>query len=167
MRAVSGLNPFGKAAESANDIVVVPVGGNDEATLNNEGEPQQAPPERKRRQVSEGRPSRRDLGVEEVYYEAEDSQYDLFAGIRDVRQFENSENRSEEYYRQKPGDVDTRDDPGRWSGVPALQWLEGWLCRNQTPGDRHLVIWVCLNGWATQRSGRQAPRSIWVHKGVT
>ena len=109
VRAVSGLNPLGKAAETNNDIVVVPVGGMNEATLNNEGEPQQAPPERERRQVRGGRPNRRDLEVEEVYYEAEDSQDDLFANIRDVRQFENSENVSEGYHRPRPGDVDTRD----------------------------------------------------------
>ena len=109
VRAVSGLNPFGKAAETTNDIVVVPVGGMNEATLNNEGEPQQAPPERKRRQVRGGRPNRRDLEVEEVYYEAEDSQDDLFANIRDVRQYENLENVREGYHRPRPGDVDARD----------------------------------------------------------
>ena len=109
VRAVSGLNPFGKAAETTNDIVVIPVGGMNEATLNNEGEPQQAPPERERRQVRGGRPNRRDLEVEEVYYEAEDSQDDLFANIRDVRQFEKLENVREGYYRPRPGDVDTRD----------------------------------------------------------
>ena len=69
VRAVSGLNPFGKAAETTNDIVV-PVGGIDEATLNNEGEPQQAPPERERRQVREMRPDKRDLEAGEIYYEA-------------------------------------------------------------------------------------------------
>ena len=109
VRAVSGLNPFGKAAETTNDIVVIPVGGMNEATLNNEGEPQQAPPERERRQVRGGRPNRRDLEVEEVYYEAEDSQDDLFANIRDVRQFENLENVREGYHRPRPGDVDARD----------------------------------------------------------
>ena len=73
VRAVSGENPFRKAAGATNGIVVVPVGGIDEATLNNENEPQQTPPERERRQVREGRPNRRDFEVEEVYYEAEDS----------------------------------------------------------------------------------------------
>ena len=91
VRDVSWLNPFGTVAETTSDIVVLPVGGMNEATLNNE----QAPPERERRQVREGTPSRRDLEVEEVYYEAEDSQDALFANIRDVRQFENSENVSE------------------------------------------------------------------------
>ena len=53
VRAASGLNPFGKAAYTTNDIVVVPVDSIDEASLNNEGEPQQAPPQRERRQVRE------------------------------------------------------------------------------------------------------------------
>ena len=37
VRAVSGWNPFGKAAEATNDVVIAPVGGIDEATLNNDG----------------------------------------------------------------------------------------------------------------------------------
>ena len=43
VKAVSGLNPFGKAAETPSDVVIVPAGGIDEATLNNEGEPQHKP----------------------------------------------------------------------------------------------------------------------------
>ena len=35
VRDVSWLNPFGKVAETASDIVVLPVGGMNEATLNN------------------------------------------------------------------------------------------------------------------------------------
>ena len=69
VRAGSGLNPFGKAVEATNDIVVS-AGGIDEATLNNEGEPQQAPPERERRQVREMRPDKRDLEAGEIYYGA-------------------------------------------------------------------------------------------------
>ena len=70
VRAVSGLNPFGKAAEATNDVVIVPVGGIDEATLNNDGEPQQAPPERERRQVREMWSNKRDLEAGEIYHEA-------------------------------------------------------------------------------------------------
>ena len=61
VKAVSGLNPFGKAAETPSDIVIVPEGGINDATLNNEGEPQQNLPKRERRQVRERRPNRRDL----------------------------------------------------------------------------------------------------------
>ena len=86
VRAVSGLNPFGKAAETTNDIVVVSVGGIDEATLNNEGEPQQTPPERERRQVREIRLNKRDLEAGEIYYEAVNYGYE----------------------RPRPGDADVR-----------------------------------------------------------
>ena len=64
----------------------------DEATLNTDGERQKAPPEGERRQGNEGRPNRSDLEVEEVYYEAGDSQDDLFAKLKDVQQFKSSEN---------------------------------------------------------------------------
>ena len=70
VRAVSGLNPFGKAVEATNDVVIVPVGGIDEATLNNDGEPQQALPERERRQVREMISHKRDLEAGEIYHEA-------------------------------------------------------------------------------------------------
>ena len=42
VRAVSGLNLFWKAAEAINDAVIVPVGGIDEAALNNDDKPQRA-----------------------------------------------------------------------------------------------------------------------------
>ena len=109
VKAVSGLNPFGKAAETPSDIVIVPEGGINDATLNNEGEPQQNLPERERRQVRERRPNRRDLEADEIHHEAEDSQEDLFANIRDVRQFENPEVRGEGNHRPGPGIVDERD----------------------------------------------------------
>ena len=109
VKAVSGLNPFGKAAETPSDIVIVPEGGINDATLNNEGEPQQNLPERERRQVRKRRPNRRDLEADEIYHEAEDSQEDLFANIRDVRQFENPEVRDEGNHRPGPEIADERD----------------------------------------------------------
>ena len=128
VRAVSGLNPFGKAAEATNDVVIVPVGGIDEATLNNDGKPQQAPLERERRQVREMRPNKRDLVAGEIYYEAVNYGYQ----------------------RPRPGDADVRNGgamPDRDS-----QPVQGQFRERQEPRWWHYVpspIGPTAIGWGS------------------